>query len=631
MFNEYLTTGISEIDEKLNLTLITAIPLGNRYILEPNQYGIDGIGTREILAVAKPFINNGIALYHEICHAAIDEERRQTLDGSSALLGAIINTLEYKNEKGEKALDIYLKEKADKYKVPEDAKVEWKKTWRIHYALRLLQKKKWPEEDRQLSEKIKKQRNISEWIETELVESKRSYVLDEAHIHERFGLFIEVFFELEEKLHIDVTVRKQRKRLLNVCYEIVKAKATAWDIAQEAMKFLQDDMGFDYESLKWGKKSKLMTIIYGIGRASEGTFDYWKGFLERIQNRFGIKSYKGIENIERQKIATAAWYISRGRKAKEDRFDKAIDIIKRTFGISESEIKRDESEGGLGLHEKTRFITAAYAVTLAKDGINEFEQIIIEIGDIVGMSPEDLRKKEAEGGLALSDKIKLISAAYHVAQSVGGLSGFKKSIGKIGKIFGITSAEMKKKEEEGGLTFADKVSLLMSGYRIAMHKNGLSVFTKAADEISNIFGITPDEMSKKKEDGGLALSDKIRLIIAASNVVRGKDGIKTFKATIAKISDIFGITPGEMERKEEEGGLALYDKLRLITAAYQVAVKDSLSIFEQAIYRIGGIFGITPEEMRKKEDEGGLALPDKVSIITAAYAVSQPEDGVELF
>ena len=118
----------SEIDRALAATL-GRIPETNRFLLEPNEYGIDGIGLN-ILAKVKPLEDNALSSFHELYHA------------SSLTAADIIPNI----TGGEEALDAYIEEQGKEYRqIPE---------MREHYALRLLQKQNCPEEDRILHARI---------------------------------------------------------------------------------------------------------------------------------------------------------------------------------------------------------------------------------------------------------------------------------------------------------------------------------------------------------------------------------------------------------------------------------------------------------------------------------------------
>ncbi|MEA3489144.1 MAG: hypothetical protein U9R44_02230 [Candidatus Omnitrophota bacterium] len=612
-FEKYRETGIPEIDKKLAQTL-QEIPRKSRFILELNSYGIDGLGTEDMLAIVRPLENNEIALFHELAHSS-------GIDVTPHING------------GEKALDDYINKKGKEHrKVPE---------MRPHYALRLFQKQKWPVKDGALSKTI----SILDYVTSEMDEKKRSYILAEEHVHERFGLFAEVFTELGEELHIDVSDRKERKRLLEVCYQIAGRGREAWDIARETTEFLSERTGFDYRTIKWGTKSRLMTVIYGIGWGKQDKFEYWKGFLERLRVRFGIDSFITLNHEERQKIVTAAFYIAHGGRKKKEGFNKSeiifnmmLEFIKQRFGLMESDFLRDDLKGGMKLSEKIRLMTAGYAVALGREaGLKAFKDTIAAIEDTFGIDAEEMRKKPGEGGLALEEKIRLITAGYEVALGKEpGLKAFKDTIAAIEEIFGIDAEEMKKKPEDGGLALVGKIRLITAAYNVALGREaGLKAFKDTIAAIEEIFGIDAEDMKKKPEDGGLALGGKIRLITAGYEAAKGKEaGLKAFKDTIAAIEEIFGIDAEDMRKKEADGGLALEEKIRLITAAYAVASgkETGLRTFKDTIAAVEEVFGIDAEEMRKKEAEGGLALKEKIRLITAAYEVaSGKETGLKTF
>ena len=166
LFDRYRRSGEWEIDRKIDKYLSWLNP-EKRLILKPNKYGINGIGHRDIVAVsvllAEPYIkkSNEIALFHELAHAAIIKEK---LDYKRYdLFKYIVKLIRRESEWGETALESYLEEKATLYGAPDTEKErrEWKRNWRVHYALRLFQKQKWPKDDARLSRTIKTLQDVT--------------------------------------------------------------------------------------------------------------------------------------------------------------------------------------------------------------------------------------------------------------------------------------------------------------------------------------------------------------------------------------------------------------------------------------------------------------------------------------
>ncbi|MFQ5952766.1 MAG: hypothetical protein ACE5JK_05100, partial [Candidatus Omnitrophota bacterium] len=128
---------------------------GETFIIESNDYGIEGIGTNKLRGVLRPLEKYPLAKFYELAHAFIRNELHEK--GESALLDYIISKLVYEGLSGEQALDKYLEKKADKYKITkeEDERKKWKDAWRVHYALRLFQKRYAKKEDEELESVIK--------------------------------------------------------------------------------------------------------------------------------------------------------------------------------------------------------------------------------------------------------------------------------------------------------------------------------------------------------------------------------------------------------------------------------------------------------------------------------------------
>ncbi len=116
---------------KIGVVLNTALHNfeGRKFIIEPNCYGIDGIATADYLAVAEPFKDNDIAKFHEVAHLA-------GIDLIPYIKG------------GEKALNAYIVREGKEYRqLPQ---------MRQHYAIRLFQRQEWGDDDKALTELIRK-------------------------------------------------------------------------------------------------------------------------------------------------------------------------------------------------------------------------------------------------------------------------------------------------------------------------------------------------------------------------------------------------------------------------------------------------------------------------------------------
>ncbi|MFQ5953239.1 MAG: hypothetical protein ACE5JK_07550, partial [Candidatus Omnitrophota bacterium] len=149
-FEKCKRTGIPEIDKALEETLgliptenkFSGPPASeeNRFILEPNPYGIGGFavprdhiiygGPPACLGIVEPLKDNPIALFHEVAHASGINIVPHIKGGKGALE-------EYRNKEG-----------CEYRKIVE---------MRDHYAYRLFQRQRWGEEDVRLTqEEIKK-------------------------------------------------------------------------------------------------------------------------------------------------------------------------------------------------------------------------------------------------------------------------------------------------------------------------------------------------------------------------------------------------------------------------------------------------------------------------------------------
>ncbi len=135
-FENYRRTGITEIDAALSNILDGTgdnkyfIPEEDRFILEPNSYGIHGIGTPHLLAITDFLKSDGLAIFHELAHASGYDPTH------------------FLKEKHQEAADAYINEEGKEYRKDPDM--------RLHYVWRFFQAQRWPEDNAELTEIIKK-------------------------------------------------------------------------------------------------------------------------------------------------------------------------------------------------------------------------------------------------------------------------------------------------------------------------------------------------------------------------------------------------------------------------------------------------------------------------------------------
>lgn len=126
IFNQFRPTGLDNIDRELQGFLDDFT--GSAYLLKPNEFGIDGIGLPDTLAILEPLQHNDIALFHEVAHAADIDVEVYIAGGRDALDGYIYHRHIYHRREPR---------------------------MRQHYALRLFQKQQWEADDKRLTRIIK--------------------------------------------------------------------------------------------------------------------------------------------------------------------------------------------------------------------------------------------------------------------------------------------------------------------------------------------------------------------------------------------------------------------------------------------------------------------------------------------
>ncbi|MBD3379773.1 MAG: hypothetical protein GF408_04855 [Candidatus Omnitrophica bacterium] len=320
-----------------------------------------------LIAIHSSLADDPVALFHEVCEYLVRDNR-----------------LRFRSRFREKELVVSLN--GEEKGIPLSGqtlkflkKEKWREGWDkdTHYLLRLLQKEVFAAKDAKLTSGMRMDRTRK---------------------------------LLAERFDLDINSPKEKKRLDAVALKIAKNIGKSLPVAEKVMDHLEEGMGLDLKALNFGTKSKLMTIVYGISVSREGAFEFWKGFLEKARERFGMGPWREMKPVQVQKIATAAYYVARGGKKKEDRFNEIIGETEKIFGIKVKE---------LGLGEKIRVMTAAYNVAL-HDGLETYKETISYTEEEFGIKVKELE---------LGEKIRVMTAAYEVALQ-DGLNVYKEEFSK---------------------------------------------------------------------------------------------------------------------------------------------------------------------------------------------------------
>jgi len=279
--------------------------------------------------------------------------------------------------------------------------------------------------------------SVREAINTIFTESQRSKLFKNGTVE----LFQGVAKTLIDEFDIDVTKDIQYQRLMNVTRQVVERGNEKWFVAQKVIKFLKEEARFNLKEQPWGRKSKLLTLVYGIGSGRKNLFDNFKDDLRTIQNIFQIADIKTLNDIEKQRILTAALYVARAQANPKKQLKRGIEYFKDTLtAISETfDIQPDEYKT-LELQEKVRIMTAAYNVSLGKEqGLTAFKDTLTAISETFDIQPDEYKT------LDLQEKVRIMTAAYAV--SLGkeqGLTAFKDTLTAISETFDIQPDEYRK-------------------------------------------------------------------------------------------------------------------------------------------------------------------------------------------
>ncbi len=231
------------------------------------------------------------------------------------------------------------------------------------------------------------------------------------------------------------------QKIKEVALFMSKATIGRSAVMRQVLNDFVDTYGIKMELLPSTTKKQLLTIVIKI--TGQQTYEVWTRFIQEITRKFGI-DIQEIEEGQKQQLLTAGLYVALGKKNKkegvvvsdqEEVFNDFLVFVKETFGISEEELRLKETEGGLKLSEKFQMIVAGYHVSLGKaEGLNTFKETIKTIRETFGISEEELRLKETEGGLKLSEKFQMIVAGYQVSLGKAeGLNTFKETIKTISR------------------------------------------------------------------------------------------------------------------------------------------------------------------------------------------------------
>ncbi len=204
---------------------------------------------------------------------------------------------------------------------------------------------------------------------------------------------------LKNEFNINDSDVKESKRLGYITGRILKNGENKWPIAIRCIEFLKKDMDFSLKSLQFATKSKLLTMVHSIN--GNARYERWTRLINSWQIRFGMERFSSMEPSERQRIATAALYVAKGSKKREESFDLTTKYIQGKFGITDDELMKKKKDGGLELQEKIRLITAAYAVALGQGGLVTFKKNVNDM--ICDKDPSEMTMRE---------KLDIIASAY---------------------------------------------------------------------------------------------------------------------------------------------------------------------------------------------------------------------------
>jgi len=136
-----------------------------------------------------------------------------------------------------------------------------------------------------------------------------------------------------DEFDIDVTKDNQYKKLMNVVRLLLERGNDKWLKAKQVIHFLKEEAGFNLKDQPWGRKSKLLTIVYGIGRGRATLFDDFKNDLTEIQDIFQINQIQLLDDTEKQKILTAVYYIAAAKADPKKKLKSGMEYFKDTLTI----------------------------------------------------------------------------------------------------------------------------------------------------------------------------------------------------------------------------------------------------------------------------------------------------------
>ena len=257
-----------------------------------------------------------------------------------------------------------------------------------------------PAEERVSEELLKQVRSL---IEQKLPPLDRDSLLSGEEAPAKLLLFSRAYQYYSKHAFLNPSTPEERQKLLELSLKTQRAKDSGWETTKKTLQFLKEEFAFEFEKLPLNRKKPLLNLTAGIGRGGEARFAYWQAFLKKLEERFSFGPFPSLTPRARQRIATAAYYVARGKMKRETTFNATLTKIQELFGLEDLKTLPQE--------EKLRLIAAAYHVALAKEGLSTFTQTIEKIQELFGL--EDLKTLPQE------EKLRLITAAYAVALQEG--------------------------------------------------------------------------------------------------------------------------------------------------------------------------------------------------------------------
>ncbi|HRZ86224.1 MAG TPA: hypothetical protein P5287_00265 [bacterium] len=397
-----------------------------------------------------------------------------------------------------------------------------------HFYNRAFARQVFGDRDRNLTMAIKGLQ-----IAADLDEKQRKTLFVGGQAAEKLSALALCCRDLENIFKLDVRRPIQRQKRNDVACQLAVRRESGVQVLDAVGRYMTGEMGFDFAQMEFGLKSKLMTIPYALSTGGIRSYDYWTEFLGRLRKRFGVGEWRDLDEGQCQRFATIAQNVARLGKKKgepvsnaEKIFNDSITFTARTFGISDEDLRKGDADGGLPLDSKLQMMTVAYHMPYNKENLNAYRAAFAKVGELFALDT-GMELPEAKGGMPLEAKMEIMAAIYELVIKKE-MPLFDTSAREvIGKMFMLPPAELKALVKDGRLTVADRGRMVVAANRFAVSWHGEEIIQNTIASIERFFGVEEGRLLRAMRTGELPPEARAALLLAVHDISFGRKGPKT--------------------------------------------------------------------------------------------------------